>query len=101
MVQGDAAATVCPARLAIPIPVARIFPTQEVGRIGLVICPPSMTHFHLVRKESTMNRHPCRTSAIVLVLTFLVFGVATVLAADEDFSTLVNRLEKEKPQFAE
>jgi cytochrome c peroxidase len=66
----------------------------------LVICLPSTILFHLVRKECTMNLNPRRTSAIVLV-TFLTCGTVAVLAADEDFPSLVTRLEKEKPQFAE
>ena len=48
-----------------------------------------------------MSFNSRQTSAIALGLAFLVGGAVTVLAADEDFPSLVTRLEKEKPQFAE
>ena len=44
---------------------------------------------------------PRQVSATALTAAFLVCGTVTILAADEDFPTLVGRLEKEKPQFAE
>jgi cytochrome c peroxidase len=44
---------------------------------------------------------PRQVSATALTVAFLACGTITILAADEDFPTLVGRLEKEKPQFAE